>query len=123
MDTQNPFQAWTQALQNASQSSANPMAANPMAAARFFWVDFPVEVATRLQRFTAERMQDQMRLLAELGAQEGNVNPFMREAAFLQQSSVAWGAEVMQIMELCQERLLNTSRADSEAPIHYPKAA
>lgn len=118
MDTQNPFQAWTQAWQTTAQTSGNPMAA-----ARFFWFDFPIEVASRLQRFSAERMQDQMRLFSELGANEGNVNPLMREAAFLQQSGIAWGAELMQIMELYQERLLNTSRAESQAPIHYPKAA
>lgn len=118
MNTLPPFQAWTQAWQTAAQAPGNPAAA-----ARMLWIDLPVEIASRLQRFTADRMQDQMRLFSEMGAMEGNVNPFMREAAFLQQSSLAWGTEMLQIMEMCQERLLNTPRADSEAPIHYPKAA
>ncbi|WP_127090236.1 hypothetical protein [Aquabacter cavernae] len=118
MNTLPPFQTWTQAWQNAAQTSGNPAAA-----AQLLWFELPVEIAGRLQRFTAARMQDQMRLFTEMNGAEGVANPFMREAAFLQESSLAWGSEVLQIMELCQERLLNTSRAESQAPIHYPKAA
>lgn len=116
------LQAWTKAMApQAAGTGVGPV--DPMSALKLLWVDLPVEVATRLQRFASERAQDQMRLMTELAAEEGNVNPLMRHAAFIQQASLAWSTEMMEIMELYQERLLNTDRAPSEAPIHYPKAA
>lgn len=116
--------AWMKAF--SQPLSGQPVAGKPvdaLSALRLLWVDLPVEVAGRLQKFTSERMQDQMRLLTELAAEESNVNPAMRYAGFVQQASLAWGTELLQIMELYQEKLLNTDRAPSEAPIHYPRAA
>ncbi|TCT03237.1 hypothetical protein [Aquabacter spiritensis] len=113
------FQAWAQAWQGAT-----PPAAWPMTAARTLWVDLPMEAATRLQRLGATQMQEQMRLFAQLSTLEGGEgNPMMKEIAFLQQSSLAWGSELLQIMELYHERLLNPTRQDPDAPIAYPKAA
>ncbi|MEP9376336.1 hypothetical protein ABLE91_06475 [Aquabacter sp. CN5-332] len=96
-----------------------------MSVARTVWIDLPVEVASRLQRFAAAQAQDQMRVFSEMSTPDGTGlgNPLMRQATFLQQSSLAWGTEMLEIMELCQEKLLNTGRAPSDAPIHYPKAA
>lgn len=120
MNTLPPFQAWTQAWQ---QGSTMPSAAWPMTMARAMWVDLPVEIASRLQRFAAAQTQEQMRVFSEAGRLDGSSNPFMRQMAFAQQSSLAWGTEMLEIMELCQERLLNVGRAASEAPVQYPKAA
>lgn len=118
-----PVQPWLEAWTKALPPAGAGLPVDPITALRLLWVDLPVEVAGRLQKFSSDRMQDQMRLLTELAAQEGSVNPAMRYAGFLQQASLAWGTELLQILELYQEKLQNTDRAPSEAPIHYPRAA
>ncbi len=80
-------------------------------------------MAGRLQKFTSERMQDQMRLLTELAAEESNVNPAMRYAGFVQQASLAWGTELLQIMELFRETPEHGPGSPSEAPSIIPCAA
>lgn len=118
-----PLQPWLEAWAKALPAAGSGAPVDPMTALRLLWVDLPVEVAGRLQKFTSDRLQDQMRLVTEIAAQEGSVNPAMRYAGFVQQASLAWGTELLQILELYQEKLLNTDRAPSEAPIHYPRAA
>lgn len=79
----------------------------PMTAAKIYWLELPVAVANHFQRFAAEQVQERMRLLSELSRADGVNSAFTKEMAFLQQSTLAWGVEMLELIELCQEKLLN----------------
>lgn len=99
-------------------------AAWPMTFARTYWVDLPMALATHWQRFVAGQVQEQGRLFAELSKVENPGVAFSKEMAFLQQSTLAVGAEMMELAELCQEKLLNPAHADTPAEVpSFQKAA
>ncbi len=85
----------------------------PMTFARTYWVDLPVALASHWQRFVATQVQEQGRLFAELAKVENPGVAFSKEMAFLQQSTLAVGAEMMELAELCQEKLLNPAHVES----------
>ncbi|MFG1420288.1 hypothetical protein [Roseixanthobacter liquoris] len=87
----------------------------PMAAARVYWIELPVAINAHLQRFATAQLQEQMRLMGEMAKPDAATSVFNKEAAFLQQSAFAWGTEVLEIVELCKEKLLNPT-APAEAP-------
>lgn len=90
----------------------------PMTLARTYWVDLPMALTSHWQRFVASQVQEQGRLFAELTTVEHPGVAFSKEMAFLQQSTLAVGAEMMELVELCQEKLINPAHEDTgtEAP-------
>ena len=95
----------------------------PMAIAKAYWFELPVAVANHLQRFAADQAQERMRLLSELTRAEGVNTIFTKEMAFIQQASLAWGAEMMELAELCQEKLLNPVQEEPSFTIPEIKKA
>lgn len=84
----------------------------PMALARIYWVELPMAVTGHIQRFMAQQGQERMRLLSELSCADSVSGAFNKEMAFLQQTALAWGVEMMEILELCQEKLVNPIHED-----------
>ncbi|MFG1463156.1 hypothetical protein V5F77_09645 [Xanthobacter sp. DSM 24535] len=95
----------------------------PMAAARVYWVELPVAINAHLQRFATAQIQEQMRLMSEMAKPDAATSVFNKEAAFLQQSAFAWGTEMLEIVELCKEKMLNPTAPTDEAEQGYRKAA
>jgi len=107
-----------------SWTAGTPPMAWPMALAHTYWVDLPVAVASRLQHFASGRVQEQVRIMGEMSHAEGSANMLMKEASFLQQSAVAWGGECLEIIEMCQEKLLNpVPEEEVQAEQTFPRAA
>lgn len=107
-----------------SWTVGTPPAAWPMALVHTYWVDLPLAVSSHVQRFASAQVQAQMRLLSEMSHAEGSANMLMKEAGFLQQSAVAWGGECLEILELCQEKLLNPLHEEEVSEEQtFPRAA
>ncbi|MFG1359371.1 hypothetical protein [Xanthobacter pseudotagetidis] len=101
-----------------AMSAGTPPAAWPMAFWKNCFFDCPVEVASHLQRFAGRQMQDQVQLFSELSKEENMANAFTKEAAFLQQSALAWSSEMLEVAELVQAKLLSSTQtaAPPEGP-------
>lgn len=104
-------------------SAGTPPMAWPMAVWKNCFFDCPVEVASHLQRFAGRQMQDQVQLMSELSREETMANAFTKEAAFIQQSALAWSTELLEVAELVQSRMLSatqlaTKPENGEAPTH-----
>lgn len=97
----------------------------PAATLQAFWFETPLAVATHLQKFTAGQMQAQMDLLASISREEGPANLMSKEAAFLQQSAMAWGTEMMELASLVQTKVLSAAQKPetAEPPYPLPRAA
>lgn len=101
------FQGLARAL-----SPATPPMAWPVTAWKNLFFDCPIAVSTHLQQFVGRQVQEQVDLLGQL-SREQNPSAFVtREAAFLQQSALAWSSELMEVAEIVQSRLLNAAQAE-----------
>lgn len=91
-----------------------PAAAWPTTAWKNYFFECPVAVASHLQRFMMRQTQDQMQVFAELARDPNPANAVTRQATFLQQSALAWNAELLELAELVQGKLLASAQtADS----------
>lgn len=91
---------------------ATPPMAWPVTAWKNLFFDCPIAVSTHLQQFVGRQMQEQMDLLGQL-SREQNPSAFVtREAAFLQQSALAWTTEWVAVGEIVQSKLLNATQAE-----------
>lgn len=70
------------------------------------YFDCPVAVAAHFQSFLSRRAQEQMQRLSELSHEPNPANIISREMAFLQQSSMAWNTEMMELAEIVQSKML-----------------
>lgn len=98
----------------------------PMAVMKAYFFDCPMEVAAHVQRFTGRQMQEQVQLFSDLSREENPANAFTKEAAFLQQSALAWQTELMEIADLVQKKLVaatQTSTAEPSKPHSLADAA
>ena len=91
-------------------SVGTPPVAWPVAFWKNCFFDCPVEVASHIQRFAGRQMQDQVQLFSELSKEENMANAFTKEAAFLQQSALAWNSEMLEVAELVQSKLLTSTQ-------------
>lgn len=91
-------------------SVGTPHVAWPVAFWKNCFFDCPVEVASHIQRFAGRQMQDQVQLFSELSKEENMANAFTKEAAFLQQSALAWNSEMLEVAELVQSKLLTSTQ-------------
>jgi hypothetical protein len=91
-------------------STGTPPVAWPVAFWKNCFFDCPVEVASHIQRFAGRQMQDQVQLFSELSKEENMANAFTKEAAFLQQSALAWSSEMLEVAELMQSKLLTSTQ-------------
>lgn len=78
----------------------------PASAMKNYFFECPVAVTSHLQRFMMRQAQDQMQIFAELAKDPNPTNAVTREAAFLQQSALAWNTELLELAELVQSKLL-----------------
>ncbi len=96
----------------------------PAAAVQTFWFETPMAVMTHLQKFTAGQIQAQMTLLADLSREEGPANVIGKEAAFLQQSAMAWSTEWMELASLVQTKVLSAAQKPEKTESYpLPRAA
>ncbi|MDQ0506994.1 hypothetical protein [Xanthobacter agilis] len=99
---------------------ASPMV-DPTSAWKSYFFECPVAVASHLQRFMMRQAQDQMQVFAELARDPNPTAAVSRQAAFLQQSALAWNTEVMELAELMQSKLLatpaSTTTQQDKAPL------
>jgi len=95
------FQGLARAL-----TSGTPPTAWPIGMMKNFYFEAPVAVASHLQRFMAHRMQEQMQLASELAKDPNPANAFTKQAAFLQQSALAWQTEMLELAELVQSKVM-----------------
>lgn len=103
------FQGLARAL-----SPATPPMAWPVTAWKNLFFDCPIAVSTHLQQFVGRQMQEQMDLLNQL-SREQNPSAFVtREAAFLQQSALAWSTELVAVGEIVQSKLLNATQPEQQ---------
>lgn len=78
------------------------------------YFDCPVAVAAHFQSFLSRRAQEQMQRLSELSREQNPANIITKEIAFLQQASMAWNTEMMELAEVVQNKLLaGTQLADT----------
>ncbi len=105
------------------QAGTPPMAW-PIASLQALWFETPLAVATHLQKFSASQIQAQMNLLADLSREEGPANLFAKESAFLQQSAMAWGTEMMELASLVQTKVLSAAQKPEPTESYpLPRAA
>lgn len=100
-------------------STGTPPMAWPMAFWKNCFFDCPVEVASHIQRFAGRQMQDQVQLFSELSKEENMANAFTKEAAFIQQSALAWSSEMLEVAELVQSKVLSSTQVappDAQQP-------
>lgn len=108
-----------------AMSSATPPMGWPLAVWKNCFFDCPLVVSSHLQQFVGRQMQEQVQLLSEISKEQNPSAALSREAAFLQQSALAWSSELLEVAELVQSRLLNatqTERPPEEQP-PYSRAA
>ncbi|MFG1296728.1 hypothetical protein [Xanthobacter variabilis] len=98
----------------------------PATAVKNYFFECPVAVTSHLQRFMMRQAQDQMQIFAELAKDPNPANAVTREAAFLQQSALAWNTELLELAELVQSKMLAaaapTASQQEQAP-SVPRAA
>lgn len=110
------FQGLARAL-----STGTPPVAWPFAIWKNYFFDCPLAVSSHLQQFVGRQMQEQVHLLSDISREENPTSLVTREAAFLQQSALAWSNELLEVAEIVQSRLLNA--AQSEQPEDQPPFA
>lgn len=103
-------------------SSGTPSMAWPMAVWKNFFFDCPLAVSSHVQQFVGRQMQEQVQLLADISKEQNPSAALSREAAFLQQSALAWSNELVEVAELVQSRLLTAAKADAPPEEHPPYA-
>lgn len=102
-----------------------PAAIDPATAWKNYFFECPVAVAAHLQRFAMRQAQEQMQLIGEVARDPNPATAISRQAAYLQQSALAWNTELTEIAELVQGKLLNKAPAadGQSAPAPFSKAA
>lgn len=120
MTDSNVFQSLTRGW-----SAGTPPVAWPVTVWKNVFLDCPLAVASHLQRFAGRQMQEQVQLLSDISHEQSAATVFTKEAAFLQQSAVAWSTELIEVAELVQSKLLASTRIEQpEDHQHtYPRAA
>lgn len=112
-----------QGLARAMAPAAQPMAW-PVTAWKNLFFDCPMAVTTHLQQFVGRQVQEQVQLLGELSREQNPSALVTREAAFLQQSALAWSTELIEVAEIVQSKLLSaTQPAQPEDTPPFAKAA
>lgn len=101
------FQGLARAL-----SSGTPPAAWPFAIWKNCFFDCPLAVTSHIQQFVGRQMQEQVQLLTEMSHEQNPSALVTREAAFLQQSALAWNSEFLEIAEIVQSRLLASTQIE-----------
>lgn len=104
-------------------STGTPPVATPVAIWKAIYFDCPVAAAAEVQKFVGRQIQEQVQLFAELSREQNAATAFTREAAFLQQSAMAWSQEVLAIAELVQGKLLTAAQGITEEQKTTPYAA
>ncbi|QRG05963.1 hypothetical protein EZH22_23550 [Xanthobacter dioxanivorans] len=106
-------------------SANTPSMAWPIALWKNCFFDCPLAVSSHVQQFVGRQMQEQVQLLADLSREQNPSAALSREAAFLQQSALAWNNELLEVAELVRGRLLTATQADAapEAQPPYARAA
>lgn len=88
------------------------------------FLDCPLAASAHLQQFIGRQMQEQVTLMGELAKEQNPQAALTREAAFLQQSALAWSNEWLEVAELVQSRMLASAQAAPvEDPAPFPRAA
>ncbi len=117
-----PFQPWIEAMQGGTAPGGWPMTTAQATAAQALYLQLPTEVAARIQKLSAAKVQEQVRLFSEISATEGPFVAMQKQMAFLQQSGLDWSTELMEIMQLYQEKLMSPAQQDAgTAPVSYPQ--
>lgn len=113
------FQGLARAL-----TAGTPPVAWPFAMWKNCFVDCPVAVTSHLQQFVGRQMQEQVQLFTELSHEQNPSALMTREAAFLQQSALAWNNEMLEIAEMVQSRLLSATQMEQPSePAPFAHAA
>jgi len=113
------FQGLARAL-----AAGNPPVAWPVAMWKNLFLDCPLAASAHLQQFIGRQMQEQVTLMGELAKEQNPQAALTREAAFLQQSALAWSNEWLEVAELVQSRMLASAQAAPvEDPAPFPRAA
>ncbi|MFG1417104.1 hypothetical protein V5F38_04735 [Xanthobacter sp. V0B-10] len=95
--------------------TGTPPMAWPTTAWKNYFFECPVAVTSHLQRFMMRQAQDQMQVFAELARDPNPTNAITRQSAFAQQAALAWNAEMMELAELVQSKLLSSAAPTAEA--------
>lgn len=103
-------------------STGTPPAAWPFTMWKNCFFDCPLAVTSHLQQFVGRQMQEQVQLLTEMSREQNPSSLVTREAAFLQQSALAWSNEVLEIAELVQSRLLSATQVEPKPEDQPPLA-
>lgn len=103
-------------------STGTPPMAWPFAVWKNCFFDCPLAVASHLQQFTGRQMQEQVQLLGDLSREQNPAAAVQREAAFLQQSALAWSNEMLEVAELVQSRVLAATQIDTQPEAQPPLA-
>ncbi|MCG5234130.1 hypothetical protein [Xanthobacter oligotrophicus] len=93
-------------------STGTPPVAWPFTVWKNLFFDCPLAASAHVQQFVGRQMQEQVQLLNDLAKEHNPTAAFSREAAFLQQSALAWNSEMLEVAELVQHRLLSATQAD-----------
>ncbi|MFG1349814.1 hypothetical protein [Xanthobacter autotrophicus] len=101
------FQGLARAL-----STGTPPVAWPFAVWKNLFFDCPLAASTHMQQFVGRQMQEQVQFLNDLVKEQNPSAALSREAAFLQQSALAWSSEMLAVAELVQTRLLNATQSE-----------
>lgn len=101
------FQGLARAL-----SPATPPMAWPAVVWKNLFFDCPIAVTTHLQQFVGRQVQEQVQLLGDLSREQNPSAAVTREAAFLQQSALAWSTELIEVAEIVQSKLLNATQTE-----------
>lgn len=70
------------------------------------YFDCPVAMAAHFQSFLGRCAQDQVQFLTDLSREQNPANILTREMAYLQQATLAWNTEMMELAELFQSKVL-----------------
>ncbi|MDI4663692.1 hypothetical protein K9U40_05010 [Xanthobacter autotrophicus] len=93
-------------------STGTPPVAWPFAVWKNLFFDCPLAASAHVQQFVGRQMQEQVQLMNDLAKEQNPSVAFSREAAFLQQSALAWSNEMVEVAGLVQSRLLNATQTD-----------
>lgn len=91
----------------------------PVSGLQAFWLETPMAVTSHLQKFLAGQVQEQMNVITALAREDGPANLLSRQSAFLQQSTMAWATEWLELTSLVQTRAFSAL----QKPVQKPDAA
>ncbi len=97
-------QQWTRMWGTSPSSATWPTNGFKMA-----YFDCPVAIAAHFQSFLGRRAQEQMQFLSDLSREQNPANILTKEMTYLQQATLAWNTEMMELAELLQNKMLTNS--------------